>query len=226
MALNLAEQAALLMLKDNGAFLDSYSESHGFDLAGIVLADLAFADKVRLDQKQNLVIINDMPTGDPILDAALMRLKAAKPTGTSAEWPKRIGSDFANVLLGNLVQRGVLQKQDQGGIFKSTRYPLANPAVKQAVRERLRAALFGGVNPDPQTAALIVILNETGGFDESTVSKKEQKACDKRFAELQPSWEEASVRIEGVAQEVADTISEIVFGIATGHVDFNLPTRR
>ena len=66
--LTFAEEILLLMLDDeDGTFLPTRTSAVEYVLAGAVLLDLAFANRIDTDERQ-LLVIDSTPTGNPMLD--------------------------------------------------------------------------------------------------------------------------------------------------------------
>jgi len=73
------------------------------------------------------------------------------------------GAELREQLLEELVADGVLT-HERGkvlGLFPTRRWPEADPSTEREVRERVRAVLVHGAEPDPRTALLVSMLSVT-----------------------------------------------------------------
>ena len=74
--LYLFEELFLLSLdEENGNILSFVKKPFAYGIAGAILSELVFQDKVQLNDKHRLVLKNADPIGDEILDEALHELK-------------------------------------------------------------------------------------------------------------------------------------------------------
>ena len=71
--LTFAEEILLLILDDDGSFLPTRGGAVEYILAGAVLMDLAFANRIDTDL-EHLTCLDATPTGNPILDQALAHI--------------------------------------------------------------------------------------------------------------------------------------------------------
>ena len=84
--LTFAEEIMVLLLHDeNGAFLPVKGYALNHALAGSVLMDLAFANRIDTDLEQ-LKVIDREPTGNPMLDRVLGRIADSAETRNTKEW--------------------------------------------------------------------------------------------------------------------------------------------
>lgn len=133
-------------------------------IAGAVLIELINTGRVDRtgpddDAKPGLAIVRDgSPTGDAVLDEALIRLgrkplKFQRATEALAKGV-RLG------VLDRLVERGLLRRDETRvlGIFRVKTWPAAEVAHEAEVRSALAAALLHGEVPSERTAALVAML--------------------------------------------------------------------
>ena len=74
--LRFVEEIILLLLRDeDGRFIQIPTWSMDYAIAGAVLMDLALENRIDTDL-HNLVLIDETPTGDSILDEALAKIAA------------------------------------------------------------------------------------------------------------------------------------------------------
>lgn len=191
------------------------------DLAGAVFLELALRGRLALDAAEQLVPSNTLPLGDNILDQALATFAQAAPTGDYRKWFDNIGArDMQNLVLQRLVQQGVLRQEERQILLaQSTVYPLAAPRLKQELKDRIHAILFGSAPLDQPTAALIVLLDACWLMIDNVIDKKEEKAYRKRFDQLFPDYldwiadcetEMGTVLLDGVARPNSNAMSAVL----------------
>ena len=73
--LTLTEETLLLLHGREGTSLPVQRHSFECAMAGAVLLDLAFENRIDTDQ-ETLLVIDDTPTGNPMLDGVLSRIAA------------------------------------------------------------------------------------------------------------------------------------------------------
>ena len=163
-----AEETLALLLDDKtGTFLPigKYALEHA--LAGGVLMDLAFADRIDTDPEQ-LMIIDRTPIGNPMLDGALRRISESKATRDTTQWLEILSSEQGESIqeqaIESLIERGVLEQREEKilWVFRSRRYPMIDGKVQREARQRVMGVLFSGDIPDPRDIALICIADACG----------------------------------------------------------------
>ena len=168
--LTFAEEILLLTLDDKkAAFRPLHEQAMRTALAGALLMDLAMADRIDTDL-QHLFVINTDPTGDPLLDETLGRLRAAPTRQNAAHWLNEIAWQTENLrerVLQRLVERGVLKVEDRKilWVFAQRRYPLIDDREVKEVRTRLRELIFNQEIPDAREAILIGLVHACGMID-------------------------------------------------------------
>ncbi|MPY79019.1 MAG: GPP34 family phosphoprotein [Actinophytocola sp.] len=166
-----------------------------YALAGAVLIELAERGRLDVTEKGRLTLTDDAPTGETVLDDWLG--KAAKYEGKK---PKdavpSLSSGLADRLFAMLAERGIL-REEKGkvlGIFPTTRWPAQDTSHELALRERLRAVLVDGADPDERTAPLIALLSAVDAVGE-VVDKHERKDAKQRAAQIaEGNWASAETK--------------------------------
>ncbi|SCX38535.1 Golgi phosphoprotein 3 (GPP34) [Klenkia marina] len=143
-------------------------------LAGTAVAELAAAGALALQEVDGgevkagrLRRTGVARPSDPLLAEVVDTCHGKKPGDavgalTTMTFTDR-GAKLQEQLLAELVAEGVLT-HERGkvlGLFPTQRWPEADPAVEREVRERVRAVLVLGAEPDPRTALLVSMLSVT-----------------------------------------------------------------
>ncbi|MET9020947.1 GPP34 family phosphoprotein [Actinopolymorpha sp. NPDC004070] len=161
----LAEDLLLLLLDDSTGrpVTDGTKLDHA--LAGAVLLELTLRGKVDVAgpgedvRKGRLVVREETPTGEPILDQGLAILDAregSKPANVLG----KLARGLRERLLAGLADRGVL-RQEKGrvlGIFPTTRWPAEDSSHENSLRATLSGVLVQGLTPDARIGALVSLL--------------------------------------------------------------------
>ena len=84
--LTFVDEIILLMLdEEEGSFLPIHENTMGYVLAGAVLMDLAFANRIDTDPKQ-LIVLDNTPIGHPVHDRVLDMIEFSTKTKNTKEW--------------------------------------------------------------------------------------------------------------------------------------------
>ncbi|GAA3392027.1 GOLPH3/VPS74 family protein [Cryptosporangium minutisporangium] len=111
-------------------------------LAGAVLVELALAGRIEVDDKK-VRVIDSTPVDDPIVEAALDRIRAATKPRDPWSWLTTLSKGLREKVLDRLVETGVVEREESKvlGLFRVVRYPALNPAPETAAHGRLDAAV-------------------------------------------------------------------------------------
>ncbi len=215
--LRFAEEVVLLMLRDDdGKFVHVPSWLLDRILAGAVLMDLAMEYRIDTDPER-LVLLDDTPTGDSLLDPTLARI-AADPQQQHRDaryWVEHEATHSEEIreeALRRLVDIGILEREEDRflWVFKSRRYPIVDGKAEREVKLRIMGVLFSDEIPDPRDVVIICLADACG-----------------LFAELLPKreLEQASVRIEQVrkldliGQAMSQTIYDMGMWLAASRIE-------
>jgi len=156
-----------------------------YGLAGAVVTELLLQGAVRVTERGQLIAGH--PTGDQLLDDVLLGIRASRPRPVTS-WVRVLAGRPVNLhqrLAGRLVRAGVLRQQRRRllGVLPVRRYAVADEAVLEELRARLRAGLLGHGAPDPRTASLIGLVGACGLVD-GLVDRDERRAASRRAATI------------------------------------------
>jgi uncharacterized membrane protein YgcG len=188
MQASLPEELLLLALHDEkGSVIPSAASVLNGALVGAVLMELGLAGRLREDADGRL-LADPTPTGNQILDEALLRIDDADRPRMASYWVGRLARQMPGLkdrLLEQLVARGVLERRERRilWVFPSRSYPLVDAAAEQQVRDRVRAAILEDRTPDQRTAALIGLVRACNLIDD-LFAPHERTRAHRRFEEL------------------------------------------
>ena len=214
MTLRLAEEVLLLLLNDESGDLATVSEARlHHALAGAVLVDLAFEDRIDTDL-ESLVLTSAEPLGDELLDPFLARIAESGKRGEAHDaehWLRVVAKDgdaIRETALARLVKSGVLESAEEGLISlsrhvrRARRYPAAGDGrPQQEVRLRVMQVLFDTDVPDPRDAAIIGLADACGLFD-GVLAKDELADVADRLDVVR--------RLDLIGRTVAKVVRELV----------------
>lgn len=203
--LTFADEILLLMLDDEkGSFLPIRESTMGYVLAGAVLMDLAFANRIDTDPGR-LLVLDKTPTGHPAQDRILAAIAASGETKDAKAWIEAISAETADIrsqVLAGLVEKGILESQEEKflWVFRARRYPTIDGRAEREVKLRITGVLLSDEAPDPRDVAIICLAD----------------ACDilrylfasKEINRIRPRIEQIR-KLDLLGREVSDAILEI-----------------
>ena len=213
MKLRIAEEILLLLLDERAGDLAAVAEVRlHHALAGAVLMDLAFEDRIDTDLEK-LMLVSAEPVGDDLLDPVLARIAESARDANAEHWLREIakeGETIREAAMGRLVRAGILESAEKGLIAlsrhvrRARRYPVAEGARGQAhqeVRLRVMQVLFDDDVPSPRDAAIIGLADACGLFD-GVLAKDERAAVADRLDVVR--------RLDLIGRTVAQVVRELV----------------
>ncbi len=203
--LTFAEEIMLLILDDDGSFLPTRGGAVEYILAGAVLMDLAFANRIDTDL-EHLTCLDTTPTGNPILDQALAHIADSSQPKDTRGWIETLaGQDTTEIrqqALASLIERGILESQDKKflWVFRARRYPTIDGRVEREVRLRISDVLLSDDIPDPRDVAMICLV-DAAGFLRDIFTAGELGRATPRVEQLR--------KMDLIGHEVGSVIAEI-----------------
>ncbi|KAK9497255.1 hypothetical protein O3M35_004608 [Rhynocoris fuscipes] len=171
--LTLMEEVLLLGLKDKEGYTSFWNDCISSGLRGCILIELSLRGRVELERagmrrksllNRKVIVKNDSPTGDVLLDEALKHMKDTEPPETVQCWieylsgetwnPLKLRYQLKNVrerLAKNLVEKGVLTTEKQNFLlFDMTTHPLTDNVAKSRLVKKVQEAVLSKWVNDPQ----------------------------------------------------------------------------
>lgn len=171
--LTLMEEVLLLGLKDKEGYTSFWNDCISSGLRGCILIELGLRGRVELEKlgmrrrsllARKLIVKNDTPTGDVLLDEALKHLKETDPPESVQSWieylsgetwnPLKLRYQLKNVrerLAKNLVEKGVLTTEKQNFLFfDMTTHPLTDNITKSRLIKKIQDAVLTKWTNNPQ----------------------------------------------------------------------------
>lgn len=200
--LNLSERLFLLTIDDEkGKVVPFASDRLNYGLVGAVLAELMLDNKIAMQEK-NLVVVDDTPTDDPLLDEVLSRLTKSKRLRRPEHWINSLASrKLKQAVVERLVSHKVILEQEKRflWVIPYQVYPQLDASAKYWVKQRLRDIVLAGEKPEPDQVVLLSLLKACDFLD-LVFTREERKAASK----IVKSLIKGDVFGEAVAKVIAD----------------------
>ncbi len=171
--MRLTEELILLMLDEQSGYLGMVPDwDFSCVMAGAVIADLTLENRIDADLN-SLHLIDDTPTGDPMLDPTLEEISEEEDVFNTQYWIEKNtprSEDIVEMTLERLSEKGVLEFHS-GGFWSLSRsvergktYPLADGTIQKEVRTRILSVIFEDDIPTPRDIILICLMHVCNGF--------------------------------------------------------------
>ncbi|MBH8552603.1 GPP34 family phosphoprotein [Nostocaceae cyanobacterium CENA357] len=160
----LSQDLILLALNpQTGKTRFSFYAALEYGLVGSLLLDLVLQGKLEIDNDNRVIGAIAGNTGDEFLDRHLNEVLASSRPRTARFWITRWRRRyrwFQPVVLQNLVDLGVLERQEQRilGLFSTQRYFLTDESIQREIVQQVRAAVLEGIGLDSRMTALISLM--------------------------------------------------------------------
>ena len=199
----------LLLHDDEGKFARVPGWSLDYALAGGVLMDLALLNRIDTDLT-HLLLIDDAPTGDPLLDTTLADIAKSEDQRDARFWVERTAGyaeEIRERALGRLIERGILERRDDRflWVFRSRRYPVVDGRAEREVKLRIMGVLFSDDIPEPRDVVIICLADACGILKE-LLSRREHEQAASRIEQVR--------KLDLIGQAMSQAISDIELSVA------------
>ncbi|WP_020533442.1 GOLPH3/VPS74 family protein [Flexithrix dorotheae] len=180
MQLTIAEELLLIALDDKrGKLITSSNFSIDFCLAGAILFDLTFKNRIIL-KNQELKLLSSESINDKISDDVLKVLKDEKETHSIKYWLNTLPVNLKDLrlqILEELVEKEVLSKVKNRffGIFSSNRYLSNDGQPEHEVRLRVRNIILHNHSYTLRDLMLIALIDAADLVEEVFTALKDIK---------------------------------------------------
>ena len=215
--LSFAEEIYLLALDDTTGQTVLSDGQLTLDRALIVAAldELSFMARLDTDL-DTLIVLDDSPTGNPILDAILEPLRASgrgnRPLRPCLDDLFDSNLDIATLTRSELVRKQVI-REVSGRVFwviPSRRYPVIDNRELIDAERRLRAVITDhNAIPDPRDAVLISLVTACGLFPD-ILSPRELRRHQQRIDQI--------ARLDLVGRNLIDKLHEVQLAFASPRI--------
>ncbi len=207
--LRFAEEIMLLMLEDDGKFVNVPDRLLRYGLAGGVLMDLALENRIDTDVDK-LVLVDSTPVDDNLLDPLLADISASSETHGARYWIEHavdLADDIRETAIDRLVERGILSREEGQflWVFRSRRYPTIDGTAEREVKLRIMEVLFSEKIPSPRDVVIINLAHACNLFKE-ILSARELAQASERIDQVR--------KLDLIGQAMSRAISDIELSLS------------
>jgi hypothetical protein len=124
-------------------------------LAGAILGELIFAQRIGIREDNALVPYDQRPIGDRVCDPVLVEVLKQNETHTVRAWVEHLRDNARTPIALRLVRTGLVDRVEARAMLKTTiRYPARDRIAAAGSEARLRYMLDHPGNLDEQTATM------------------------------------------------------------------------
>lgn len=202
--LTIPEEVLLLWVSDSGGVLPGGKKTEVV-LAAAVLMDLALRNRLDSDLDQ-LIMVNESPTGDVVLDEALQMIFARAEKQDPAYWISQLAlrsGEFAEYLVASLTMKKILKVENQKilWVFAKRKYPVLKDKEIKEVKGRIRELVFGDSIPDIRDIVIISLLHY-GELHNLVFSDEELLKSGQRIEQI--------ARMDLIGQAISKSVAQLV----------------
>ena len=209
--LRFPEELMLLILDDeNGKFVSVPDQLLRYALAGGVMMDLALENRIDTDLKR-LLLVDSHPVQDSLLDPTLADISQTTARHDARFWVERTafrrGDAIRQEALNRLVERGILQRQDDRflWLFRTRRYPVIDDRAEREVKLRIMEILFSDQIPGPRDVVIIGLAHACDLFGQ-ILSARELAHVSSRIDQVR--------KLDLIGQAMSQAITNIELSLA------------
>ena len=188
--LHLHEQLLLLVLRDRKGTVDYRAGFYNLAMGGAILAELALAGVVRIEEGKKAFVEATPVTGRPrdeIMAEALERIRTAKRRRRASSWVQTFGNlkRLRHRTALGLCRRGILRTKESQIllVFRRKLYPTIDPGPERKLIARLRDAVMGDGEMEAGLGVVTALAHATGSL-RIHFERKELKARKGRLKEI------------------------------------------
>jgi hypothetical protein len=211
MLLTIAEEIFLLALNDaRGSIPNAIAIPLRFTLSGAVLIEFLISGKIVLNEHKKVVLLDEEPCGDAVLDEALELIKFSQSHPHRIPyWIKEINPKpkrFLKCLGEGLEQKGVLHQEEKRylWVIPYIVFPQQDASAKYWVKQHLRGVVLAGEIADVHSM-MVLSLVRAGNMLDFIFTRDEIKAARKRISKI--------TQESLLGQELTEAIAEIEMSV-------------
>lgn len=212
--LKLYEELQLLAIhEDKGIIVHSAVESLKPGLAGAMLAELAFSNKICTANNHRLKLEDSTPTNDPILDDVIATLKESEKDRKFGYWINKINpkpEKLQKLITASLIQKEIMTQEDDRllWVIPSHIHPDVKASTKYSVIKLLRGIVLAEEEANPREIAFLSLACACGLLD-LIFLRDERKVANQRINELVVFHAMQNPTLETI-QEISSAIASVV----------------
>lgn len=178
--------------------------SIGFGIAAAALLDLSLRGRIAI-AGPTVSVIDERPTGDPVLDEALRRIIEEREQTSAAHWIRSLGRtrDLRERVIRGLEDGGLIRRLDEriAAVFPAERYVVVPVRLREYLVARVRATLLIAPTEAGRDDVALAVLLASVGLLERFFGRDERELAAIRAASL--------MRGDRVRSALAGALSEV-----------------
>lgn len=210
-SLRIYEQILLLALhRERGTLASGFSD---LAIAGTALTELAVMERIGIDggRRKLVNLVDDRPTGDPVLDACLARIATARRRATLKKWIPRLAKirGLRRQATEQLVAHEVIRVDTKSvfGLFSKEVFPELDPGPEVAILERLQRGIFTDDSEVDADTRLLISLADGLDLLGTFYPKRDLRRQKKRIKQLTESQPVAKATSDALAAVKATQVA-------------------
>ncbi len=164
MNFTIPEKLLMITIDDAiGVIMASERSTLPYGLVGAMLAELALAEAIRLEEGR-LVLTGNVPSGEPMLTEILEKIAADENPHKLKRWIEKLGNKrLIRQVAARLEERGVIRVEQIHylWVIPFDMYPQVDASAKHWVKQHLRDIVLSGKRAEPTDIALLSLLKAT-----------------------------------------------------------------
>jgi hypothetical protein len=157
--LALYEELAILLLDPTARKFPRSNPAAHYIIGASLLVELSIKKKISKDEEGTITLLDAVPTGDALLDKALLCIKDVQEKRTFRQWIQELGlrNDALSLAIASLESKNIiLREREWRFIIPVTRWSFTNPGVQQSLKFRI--ALTDDASRNERIAGLISLV--------------------------------------------------------------------
>ncbi len=210
--LTLYEELLLLTIhEDKGIFIGSTVDALKPGLVGAILSELALSARVCYSTNHRLMLAENTPTDDPLLDGVITVLKNSDKERKFGYWINTLNpkpEKLRKQITKSMIQKGIFTQEDDRLLWAvpSPEHPDIKASTKYSLIQHLRGIVLAQEEAHPREIAFLSLVSACGLLD-LLFLRDERKAANQRITEL--------VVFHAMQDPNFETIQEITSAIAS-----------
>lgn len=215
----LHEEVLLLALKDDSGKIDWGAAHFQTVMAGAVIAELLLAERISIDEKKLVTLLDGAPHENAVLNQALKFLAAAKRRRKIQHWIGKLAmqKDLKRNTAAALCDQGILRAEEAKVlfVFNKTTYPELDPKPERQLIARLKRAIFSDADKVDARTTLLISLTYPSGMLAIPFAGKELRKRKKRIKQITEGELVGKATADAIAAAQAIIIAVAVMPVIT-----------
>jgi golgi phosphoprotein 3 len=214
--INLVEEYYILCLHEEKCkIIAAVEDTLRYGESAAALMELAIHQKIKVDEKRRVEVVDATPTGDDIVDEAMTTIQGEEKHRKISYWLEKLfvkPKKLTEHLNSHLVDKGIVRTEEESiyWVIPSQLHPEINASLRFAIKERLRVMVIADQKPSLRELALLGLADATG-LSEQIFFKDERKLVRRHTYEMlvgEAMKDPTAQAIEDIQSTVAELMEE------------------